>query len=104
MPARLLSIACRQAGIEYLFMEVYVYVIRSLKYGRTYVGQTASIERRLKQHNDGLAKSTKYYKPWQLLYSESRPNRVEARKLEIYLKSSRGKEFLKKLGARSSIG
>ena len=104
MPARLQAIACGQAGIEYLAMKVYIYAIKSSKDSRIYVGQTTNVEKRLKQHNDGMTKSTKCYTPWQLLYSDSRVNRIEARKFEKYLKSGGGKKFLKNLRARSSIG
>jgi putative endonuclease len=63
-------------------MTVYAYAIKSLKDGRIYVGQAADIEKRLAQHNSGITKSTKYYRPWQLLYSKGCINRIEARKLE----------------------
>jgi putative endonuclease len=75
----------------------FVYAIQSAKDGRIYVGMCADISARLKEHNAGKTKSTKGFKPWKLIYKEELPNRIEARKREIYLKSGIGKEFLKSL-------
>jgi putative endonuclease len=61
------------------------------------VGLTNSIERRLDQHNKGKNRSTKQYKPFELIYTETFKTRTEARNKEIYLKSGIGKEFLKSL-------
>jgi putative endonuclease len=61
------------------------------------VGLTNSIERRLDQHNKGKNRSTKPYKPFELIYTETFKTRTEARNKEIYLKSGIGKEFLKSL-------
>jgi len=74
-----------------------VYVIRSEARNYMYVGMTSNIERRLKEHNNGENRSTKAYKPFVLVYTETFPTRVDARKKEKYLKSGIGKEFLKNL-------
>ena len=75
----------------------FVYAIKSEKDGRIYVGMSADVEVRLKEHNAGKTKSTKRFKPWRLIYKEEVIYRIEARKREIYLKSGIGKEFLKSL-------
>jgi putative endonuclease len=72
-----------------------VYAIVSKKDRQIYVGFTANIERRVKEHNSGNTFSTKAFRPWQLLYTETASDRIEARKKEKYLKSGVGKEFLK---------
>ena len=85
----------------------YVYAIISGKDNRIYVGLTGNLSRRIREHNGGKTKSTKYYKPWSLLYLEKLDNLLEARKREKKLKSGCGKEFLKKKVhncARGSIG
>ena len=74
-----------------------VYAILSLKDQRIYVGMTSDLGKRLREHNAGKTKSTKGYRPWQLIYSESLPLRTEARAREKYLKSGIGKEFLKSM-------
>ena len=58
---------------------------------------TNNLERRLSQHNNGENRSTKAYKPFELIYFEEFKTRMEARNKEKYLKSGIGKEFLKKL-------
>jgi len=72
-----------------------VYVLRSLKDSRLYVGMSANIKRRLLEHNSGKTRSTKGYVPWELLYHETHPDRAAARKRERYLKSGYGKQWLK---------
>ena len=73
----------------------YVYVLKSKNNFRFYVGLTANIETRLEQHNKGMTKSTKPYRPWELFFFETLETRLLARKREIYLKSGIGKEFIK---------
>ena len=79
-----------------------MYVIQSDADGRFYVGITGNMALRIRQHNKGMTKSTKGYRPWRLVFSELYETRIEARKREIYLKSGIGKEFIKKW-PRSSI-
>jgi len=57
----------------------FVHAIKSLLDGRIYVGMTTDVSKRLIEHNSGKTKSTKGYKPWQLIYTESLPSRLEAR-------------------------
>ena len=76
---------------------IYVYAIESLKAKRIYVGQTNNLEKRLREHNAGITKTTKFYKPWRLFYHEECSDRKTARNKEKYLKSGCGKEFLKRL-------
>ena len=47
-----------------------VYIIKSEKTGRQYIGYTEDIDKRLKEHNDGKTRSTKNKGPWNLLYQE----------------------------------
>lgn len=74
-----------------------VYAIRSLAKNYIYVGLTDNIVRRLKQHNNGYNKTTKSYRPFEIILVENYPNRNKARNREKYLKSGCGKEFLKTL-------
>jgi len=72
----------------------YVYVLRSLEKGRRYVGMTKHLDRRLKEHNEGKNRSTKGFKPFELVHVEEFEERTEARKREKYLKSGSGREYL----------
>lgn len=74
----------------------FVYVIKSEFNGFFYVGLTTSVTNRIIQHNKGMTKSTKPFKPWKLFFSEEYETRIEARKREKYLKSGVGKEYIKK--------
>ena len=64
----------------------YVYLLRSEKDGRFYIGQTMDIHRRLKEHNEGNVKSTRSCVPWILLGYELYPTRNAARYREYDLK------------------
>jgi len=46
----------------------YNYVLQSEKNNSLYVGYVADLRKRLKEHNQGLNKSTKPYRPWKLIY------------------------------------
>ena len=73
----------------------WVYALSSEVDGRIYVGFSSNVEKRLKEHNAGKTKSTKGFRPWKVIYTESVTSRIEARKLEKYYKSGSGKEKLK---------
>ena len=75
----------------------YVYAIKSVKHNRIYVGLTEDLNCRLKEHNYGKTKSTKFYRPWIMFYYENFDSRSRAREREKELKSGYGKEFLKTL-------
>ena len=74
-----------------------VYVIKSTIKKFTYVGFTSDLERRLHEHQSGFNRSTKPYRPFELIYSEDAATSKEARMREKYLKSGRGREFIKSL-------
>ena len=76
---------CRfESGLRYMY---YLYAISSTKRNYIYVGITSNIERRLNQHNSGYNKTTKSYRPFELIYQEELGTRIEARKREKYFKS-----------------
>ncbi|MFN4314789.1 MAG: GIY-YIG nuclease family protein [Chitinophagaceae bacterium] len=76
---------------------IFVYALVSELNGDIYVGMSADVAKRLKEHNAGKSRYTKAYRPWKVLFTEVHPDRVAARKRERYLKSGVGKEFLKSL-------
>lgn len=73
-----------------------VYILKSLKDDKFYVGQTQDLEKRLIRHNRGMVKSTKNRLPLILIYSERFQTRSEAIKREKYFKSLEGGTFIKK--------
>jgi putative endonuclease len=63
--------------------------------------QTLTLEKRLGEHNDPVCFSSKFTKripgPWFLVYKEAYPTRSEAFRRERWLKTGRGRDFLKSL-------
>lgn len=78
----------------------YVYVLKSLKNGRFYTGSTDDLGRRFWEHNSGKSKYTKLTKPFILVYQETFETRPKAVRRELFLKSGKGREFLKGLLAQ----
>lgn len=75
----------------------YVYILKSLKDGRTYTGYTNNLERRLVEHNSGQNRSTKSRKPFVLLYFEQVETLKEAKSRELWWKTVRGRAKMKDL-------
>jgi len=78
----------------------FVYILRSQKYKRTYIGSSKNIEERLSEHNSGMVRSTKFYKPYNLIHKEVFATKSEARKRETELKNNSYKKevLFKSLG------
>jgi putative endonuclease len=88
----------------------FVYFIRSSE-GRTYIGSTQDVEKRLKQHNAKANRGwTNRFTGWELVYQEECATRLEARRRERELKNIRGtKKFkvltgIEPLPAEKSLG
>ncbi|MHB9019582.1 MAG: GIY-YIG nuclease family protein [Minisyncoccota bacterium] len=64
----------------------YVYILKSLKDNKLYIGSTSDLNRRYKEHNSGLVKSTKLRKPFKLVYYEAYLSEQDARHREHNLK------------------
>jgi len=47
-----------------------VYILKSIKNERFYIGCTSNLNRRLLEHNAGRNASTKWHMPWSVVYSE----------------------------------
>lgn len=73
----------------------YVYILKSLKDSKFYTGYTSDLKRRIKEHNNGLSKSTKNRKPLKLVYFEASGNIKDAMKREKYLKTTYGKRYIR---------
>ena len=77
----------------------FVYVLVNPE-GKTYVGQTNDLERRVAQHNDPHCKGTLHTKrhkgPWKLIHQECLESRAEAMRRERELKSGKGRDWIKR--------
>ena len=73
----------------------YVYLLKSDKVKRTYIGFTQNLRKRVDEHNSGRVSSTKAYIPYSLVYYEAYKDEFDARRREIELKTkSQQKEIL----------
>ena len=75
----------------------HVYVLRSDKTGRRYIGSSQNIESRLNEHNSGYSLATKHGAPWKLIHHEEFPTRAEAVRRERFYKTGKGRDFLDRL-------
>ncbi|OGZ07111.1 MAG: hypothetical protein A3C93_00990 [Candidatus Lloydbacteria bacterium RIFCSPHIGHO2_02_FULL_54_17] len=95
-------------------MFYYTYILRSKKDGKWYTGYTHNLRSRFKahhrstsnfyahcvskklwSHNKGLVEATKHRLPFDLIYYEACLNQQDATHREKYLKTYKGKLFLK---------
>jgi putative endonuclease len=74
-----------------------VYILESQSNGRRYIGQTNNVDDRLERHNRGRVRSTKPYRPWELIHVEEFETRSDAARREAEIKSYKGGLLLKKL-------
>jgi len=74
----------------------YTYVLESLKDGKKYTGYTQNLKLRFEQHKKGQVESTKYRRPFRLIYYEWCLSRDDAMRREKYLKRYYGKMYLSK--------
>jgi len=66
-----------------------------------YTGYTSDLRKRFKQHNDNLNGYTKGRGPFKIIYYEACENEYDARSREKYLKSGKGKRYVKSRLKRS---
>ncbi len=81
----------------------YVYVLRSLRNNKRYVGYTARPPLdKLAEHNMGSTRWARQNRPFILLHTEEFENSTEARKRELFLKSGKGRQLLDEMFPRLS--
>ena len=79
-------------------LNMIVYAIYNKQCDKIYIGITADLERRLKEHNLKLGThfTARYEGNWMVIYQENCINKKEALKRERQLKSYQGRLFVKK--------
>jgi len=75
----------------------YVYILKSLKNGKFYIGSTLNIEERVKKHNNGYVYYTKRNLPFELVFKQEYPSLAIARKIEYRLKRFKRRDFIEKI-------
>lgn len=68
----------------------YFYILRSLKNGKLYLGQTTDLKARVKSHNSGENLATKPHIPYELIYYSGFKNQKDAIECEKYFKTTSG--------------
>lgn len=75
----------------------YVYLIYSPNTGNFYIGFTQDLRKRVAKHNRSLNPATKPYAPLELIYYEAHRSESDARRREKYLKTTPGRQALKRM-------
>jgi putative endonuclease len=73
----------------------YTYLLLSNRDNRFYTGCTNDLRRRVLAHNAGQVRSTASRAPLELIYYEACLNRDDALRRERFLKTGKGKRFLR---------
>ena len=66
----------------------YVYILKSKKDGKLYIGYSENLKRRLLEHKQGKVFNTKYRLPIELVYYEAYKNEEDAKLREKSFKHS----------------
>lgn len=74
----------------------YVYILKSKKDNKHYVGSTNDLKRRFSEHQLGRVESTKSRRPFLLEYYEAYCSKDLATRQELLYKTSQGRRILKK--------
>jgi len=74
-----------------------VYILKSERTGKHYIGYASDMEDRLRKHNNGSNKSTRSGVPWRVVYKELYRSKKEAWLREKQIKSYKGGEAFKRL-------
>lgn len=73
-----------------------VYILRSEKFDKIYVGYTSNLEARILSHNElGKTGWTVKYRPWQLVYTEEYQTKEGAMMRERELKGGQGRAWIR---------
>jgi putative endonuclease len=73
----------------------FVYVLKSLSDGNFYIGYTHDLKKRLREHNEGISKSTMHRRPFELIYFERCVNINDVMHREKYLKTTYGHQYVR---------
>ncbi len=75
-------------------MFYYVYILRSDKDGKLYIGFTNKLSKRLSRHRSGKVFSTSWRLPLELVYYEAYLSESDARKREKFFKTGWGRNYI----------
>ena len=75
----------------------YVYILKSLKNGKYYIGSTNDISQRFLTHQKGGVKATRYLRPFEIALQQECLSLSTARKIEQKLKKLKRRDYLDKI-------
>ena len=73
----------------------YTYVLQSIQDGRWYTGHSSELRARIDDHLKGRLESTRHRRPLQLIDDEACLTGADAKRRERYLKTGKGKRYLR---------
>jgi len=75
----------------------YVYILKSQRDAKLYIGCTKDLEKRLEEHNLGKVGSTKNRRPFTLIFYEAFSNKADAFSREQWFKTGFGYNHIRKM-------
>jgi putative endonuclease len=75
----------------------YVYILKSKKDNKMYIGCTNNLQNRLSLHNGGKVSSTRLRVPFELVFYEAFRNKKDAFAREQWLKTGWGRNHVQKM-------
>jgi len=76
-------------------MFYYIYVLKSLKDNKLYIGKTTDLRKRIEYHYKGWVRATKNRRPLKLVYYEAYTNKKKCNQQELFYKKGIGRETLR---------
>jgi len=81
----------------------FLYILKSQKNGKFYIGSTNDLNRRLNEHNTGKTKSLIYLRPLEIVFFKEFENGRDARQMERKLKKFKNKNIIEKIIADQKL-
>ena len=75
----------------------FTYILKSVNSGRYYIGSCRDTKQRLEYHNNGRVKSTRPYKPWEIVHIEEFPDISSAYKREVEIKKLKSRKAIERI-------
>jgi putative endonuclease len=80
-----------------IFMEYYLYILKSSKIGKYYIGISQNPQKRLDYHNTFEKGFTSRYRPWSIVYTQLFNSKFEASMAEKKLKNWKSKNMIERV-------
>ena len=82
---------------DFLYMEYKLYILKSIKVYKYYVGISKNLQRRLEYHNTIGKGFTSRYRPWKIVFTREFKTIVEAMAAEKKVKGWKSRIMIEKL-------